>query len=353
MLLALATVSAALVTPAAAAPWVGVFQVSVSGGSADNRWTLHHADAGACDVSQSGSGTETGSLTPGGSVITTLTGVGATAFLTPIADLKTVANLDRQGSIDMGPDDGDDGDSCPSGGGGDTPPAPDCGTSILPLSFLLVPGATPGLSAQSDALGSRYDNCTSMGSVLPSVPQTLTAPPFVTGLGPAPGPALGLVSVAGTEVVNDADSDVTTKLQVDLRFDRVATIEALDLKDSYTTAPVDAHGDVQLPVSCPAGAACTGTIAIGSSDQGSSTDRAVSQPRWPRPLTHVQAPLGSAKFRVKGGKKARIRILLGHGSTQVVQAFAGERLDVIVRQAAGKKHKPIAFVVGQVRLRAR
>lgn len=351
-LLALAAVFAAFAAPAAAAPWVGVFQLSVSGGSVDDSWSVHHADAGACDVSQSGSGSETGSLTPGAPVVVTLTGVGTTAFLAPVAGLTTVAQLDRQGSIEYGPDDGDDGDGCPSGDG-EAPPAPDCGPSTLPLSLALLPGASSGLIATTADAGSRYDNCPVMGQVLPAIPRMLAAPILVNGIGPAPGPGLALAALAGTDVDADADSDVTSKLEVDLRLDRVAVIEALDLKDAYREAPVDSHGVVHLPVTCPAGKACAGTIAVGISDLGSSAERAVTAPRWPKPLLQAGPALGSARFAIRAGKKARVAVRLAHGSAATLSGLTGEPLDVIVRQSAGKRRKPIAFVVGQVRLRVR
>src|SRR6476646_8300894 len=101
----------------AAVPWIGVFNLSVSGGTAEDTWSQHHADGGPCDVSSNGSGSERGSLQPGAPVVGSLAGVGTTAFLTPATGLRTTAVLDREGSITTGPDDGDDGSGCPEGDG--------------------------------------------------------------------------------------------------------------------------------------------------------------------------------------------------------------------------------------------
>jgi len=336
----------------AAVPWIGVFNLSVSGGTAQDSWSQHHSDAGPCDVASSGSGSENGSLTPGAPVVVTLAGVGTTVFLTPATGLQTTAQLDREGSVTTGPDDGDDSTGCPEGDGG-PPPPPDCGPSTLPLSFTFQPGAPPGLTAQTTDDSPRYQNCPVIGSVLPAVPTTLSAPLLADGIGPAPGPSFTTISLTGTDVASDADSDSTTKLAVDLRLERVSAVPALDVKDAFTTAPVDGKGRTSVPVTCPGPGSCSGTIGVGMSNIGSESTRAVKQPKWPRPLLQPEPALGSAHFKVKAGKQARVRILLAHGSRPTLTAFNNEQLDLIVRQAAGKGRKPIAFVAGQVRLHLR
>lgn len=342
----------AAVSMLAAAPWIGVFNLSVTGGSVDDSWTLHHADAGACDVAQTGSGTESGTLQAGAPVVVSLTGVGTTAFLAPATGLKTVANLDREGTITQGADDGDDGEGCPSGGGDQQPPAPDCGPQGLPLSFTFAAGATPGLSA--DPVDSPWQNCPIEGSSLPAVPETLSAPPLVTGIGPAPGPGLVPFTLTGTDVQSDADTDATSRLTVQLQLERVAVVEALDVPDGYTTAPVDRSGSTKVPVSCPAGAACRGTISVAAGGSGAQSERAVTQPpRWPKPLVQNEPALGTARFSLKAGRRARISVRLAHGSKQALAALAGQDLDLVVRQAARGAGRPIAFVAGQVKLRLR
>ena len=336
----------------AAVPWIGVFNLSVSGGTAQDTWSEHHADSGPCDVSSNGSGSESGTLTPGAPVVVTLAGVGTTAFLTPATGLHTTAQLDREGSLTNGADDGDDSSGCPEGDG-TTPPPPDCGPSTLPLSFTFQPGAPPGLTAQTTDDSPRYKNCPVVGSVLPSVPTTLSAPILADGVGPAPGPGFTTVSLTGTDTNSDADSDSTTKLTVDLRLERVSAVPALDVKDSFTTAPVDGKGRTTVPVSCPGPGACSGTIGVGTSDFGSEPTRAVKQPQWPRPLLQPEPALGTAHFKIKAGKHARVRILLAHGNRPTLAALNDEVLDLIVRQAAGKGRKPIAFVAGQARLHLR
>jgi hypothetical protein len=337
----------------AAVPWIGVFNISVSGGTAEDTWSQHHADGGPCDVASSGSGSESGSLQPGTPVVVTLAGVGTTAFLTPVTGLRTTAVLDRQGAITTGPDDGDDGAGCPEGDGGDTPPAPDCGTTTLPLSFTFQPGAPPGLTAETGNDTPRYKNCPVIGSVLPSVPDTLSAPVLADGVGPAPGPGLATIPLSGTETASDADSDSTTKLSVDLRLERVATVVAADIRDSFTRASVDKRGDTRVPLTCPGPKACSGTVAVAMSNIGSEPARAVKQPTWPRPLLQPEAALGTARFKLKPHHSARVRIRLAHGNRQTLLGFADETLDLIVRQSPGGNRKPIAFVAGQAQLRLR
>ena len=337
----------------AAVPWIGVFNLSVNGGTAQDTWSLHHADAGACDVSSSGSGSENGTLLPGSPVVVTLAGVGTTAFLTPATGLRTTAQLDREGSVTYGPDDGDDSTGCPEGDGASTPPPPDCGPSTLPLTFTFQPGAPPGLTALPVDDGSGYKNCPVIGSVLPAVPTTLSAPLTADGVGPAPGPGFTTISLFGTDPASDADSDSTTKLTVDLRLERIEAVPALDVKDSYTPAPVDGSGRTAVPVSCPGPGSCSGTIGVGTSDFGAEPTRAVKQPKWPRPLLQPEPALGAARFKIKAHRHARVRILRAHGHRPTLVALNNEQLDLIVRQAAGQGRKPIAFVAGQVRLHLR
>ena len=63
--------------------------------------------------------------------------------------------------------------------------------------------------------------------------------------------------------------------------------------------------------------------------------------------------MGSAHFKLKPGQSKRVRIKLLHGSRPGLMGFADEQLDLIVRQSAGKGHKPIGFVAGQATLRLR
>jgi len=339
---------ATAVSMLAAAPWIGVFNLSITGGKVDVSWTMHHADAGACDVSANGSGSESGPLGAGGLVPVTLTGVGTNAFLVPATGLHTTATLDREGSITYGADDGDDTDGCPSGDGSQ-PPEPDCGTQVVPLTFTFTPGASPGLSG--DSIDSPWKNCPVSGLTPPAVPDNLSAPVLVSGTGPQGAPLLPF-QLIGTDVQADSDTDATSKLEVDMQLARVAIIEALDVPDSYKTAPVDGHGDTKVPVSCPAGAACKGTIGIAAGGFGSGR-AATAPPAWPKPLQQAEPLLGSARFSLKSGKRARVTLRLAHGSTQVIHALAGQKLDVIVRQSAKGRAKPIAFAAGQVKLRPR
>ncbi|MDX6664958.1 MAG: hypothetical protein QOG68_1164, partial [Solirubrobacteraceae bacterium] len=273
------------------------------------------------------------------------------AFLAPAAGLKTVAQLDRQGTITNGPDDGDDTAGCPSGGGESPPPAPDCGPSTLPLSVVFAPAEKPALTVTPPPETTTYLNCPVAGTVLPATPNGLVSAPLVSGIGPAPGPGTVAISLRGTDVISDADSDATSTLAVDLRLDRIAVVEALDLADTFHDAHVDDRGITRLPVRCPAGSTCSGRIGIAAGSDGASASRAAKQPRWPRPLLTPEPLVGSARFSIKGGRSARIPVRIAHGSAVALQGLAFETLDVIVRQRAGNASKPVAFVAGQVRIR--
>lgn len=355
-LLALAAALAAIAVPpahASPAPWIGTFHVTVGGGDVDDQWTQHHEDAGPCDVASTGSGSETGTLTPGGPpAVLSMAGAGSVGFLVGLTNLRAVATLNRQGTITEGQPQADDTQDagCPGGGDDSEPAAPDCGPSTLRLSFTLLPGSSPGLSAETEGDDTRYRNCPTLAPVLPAIPSTLTAPAAVTGVGPAPLPPVGDLALIGTDVVSDADVDATSRLTVRLRIERVAAVAAFDVPDSFTEVKPDARGDVTIPAACPKGARCRGTVGIAVSDIGSEA-RADVPPRWPKPLLTPEPLLGKARFSVKGGKRARVRVRLASGSKAALQALSGERLDVVVHQRAGRGHT-VAFVAGQVRLKA-
>jgi hypothetical protein len=355
-LLATILVSASPASAHSAAPWVGTYQVSIVGGSQDTTWTLNHVPMSACDVSANGQGSDDQDFLTGSPQTVQLNGVGSTAFPTTIMGLALNYTENREGSITYGQPTANPGE-CPgaSGGGGEAPATPDCGTRSLSTSVDVDPSPTSPSLTQSVSAGTAseppYKDCPVSGEVVPAfaAPLVATLPP----LGPTldGGVPSGRATLQATEPITEQDVTGQTTLKLELELTRLVVVDALGLPADVTLS-VSASGDTTVPIECPAGS-CSGTVGLelGGFASDSSFGHAVAAtaaPRFPEPVSTAEPVIASAHFHLKGGHRGVVLHL--SGGRRFARSIASTTFDVVVTQGSGKD--VVRYVAGQGHLRA-
>ena len=348
LVLAAAAVPAAPAGAHASGPWFGTYEVAVLGGSQHSEWTADHASTGACDPSLNGQGSDTQSFLPGGGKTLQLTGVGSSAFPTTISGLELNYTEDREGSLtqsEVPP-------ACAlaSGEASSSPPSPDCGTRSRSTSIDVTPlpgdasiEQTPGASVGDT---SPYQDCPVFGAVVPAFasPLSATLPPLGPALAGAPPSGTALLEASEPIAESDVTGQVTLKLE--LRFTRLFVTDALGMPaDAALT--VGASGDTTVPLSCPAGGACSGTVGLDF-DTSATGARVASAPRFPQPVSGYTIALASAHFHLRAGQRGVMMHL--HGGRVFAKALASDTLAVVVSEGSGRKST--RYVAGLAHVRA-
>ncbi|HEY1834521.1 MAG TPA: hypothetical protein VGG08_08800 [Solirubrobacteraceae bacterium] len=357
-LLCAAVLCASLVVPAlagahGATPWFGTYGVSVVGGSQDASWTLQHTPISPCDAPASGQGSDDQTFTPGASKTLELSGVGTSAFPTTIDGLELQYSENRDGTITQGqPADANPADCDLISGEGVITPQPDCGPRSLSTEIDVDPAPGAASIEQSPAAGAGqeppYKDCPVFGDVVPAFAAPLVA--VLPPLGPASAGGLAAGEAKLTAVEPETETGVSgqSTLNVELRFTRLAVFDALGMPADANLA-VSASGAVTVPVGCPAGAACGGSVSLdlGAGASGASARAASSAPRFPTPVGTYAVALVSAKFHLRPHQKGVVLHL--HGGRLFAKSLARETLDVVVSEGSGKKS--VRYVAGTAHLR--
>jgi hypothetical protein len=354
-----AVAGAVLVTSTAGAhsptPWFGTYSVSVSGGSQDTSWTLNHTPTSRCDAPSNGQGSDDQDFLAGAAKTTEITGAGTVAFPTTIAGLELNYTESREGSITEGTPEAGPSECAGPSGEASKPPQPDCGTRSLTTLINVdpAPGSASIESGDVSAAGEPpYDDCPVFGNVVPAFasPVVATLPP----LGPASdgGLASGHAKLTATEPITETDTSGQTTLNLELTFTRLAVFDALGMP-ADTTLTVGSNGDVNVPVTCPAGSACSGTVSLDLGAAASTSSRRVgflaasSAPRYPAPLSGFAVALSSAKFHLRPHQRGvRLRI---QGGRLFARSLAKSTLAVVISEGSGKKSA--RYVAGTAQLR--
>jgi hypothetical protein len=356
----LAVLVAALGAPAAlaATPWVGRYTVGVEGGQQVATWTIDHPDRGACDVSQKGGGSEKAAFQPGEALPLFAAGVaGGGVRLGAVSDLLLPALLDREATVAVGPDDGDDGPTfCPSG-----PPSTadasgaDCGQRPAEGFLTLTPGAGGALAVspgptQQQGIGPPYSSCPLFGVPFPTLlaPALMVAPSL---LGPRGQPAF---SVEGSATAPASAPDVTgqTQTTLRLRFTRAFVTGSVALPPGVATLPVARDGTTALSLRCPEGGPrCGGSVALGLGTLSADVTQERAASAYPFGLASSEPAIATTRFALKPGRRGRVALRLRSGKRKDVRRFAGRRLDVVITARSGASR--LAFVIGAVRIRSK
>jgi hypothetical protein len=356
-LLVTTLVAASAASAHGATPWFGTYQVSVVGGSQDTTWTLNHVATSGCDVSSTGQGSDDQDFLTGGPQTVQFSGVGATAFPATIMGLALNYTENREGSITTSEPTGANTAECPgaSGGGGEAPPTPDCGTRSLSTSVDVdpspsSPSVTQSLSADMTS-EPPYKDCPVSGQVVPAFasPLVATLPP----LGPTldGGVPSGRATLQATEPITEQDVSGQTTLKLELQFTRLLVVDAMGLPADVTLA-VSAGGSTTVPIECPAGS-CSGTVGLELGGVASDSSfghavAAVATPRFPAPVTVAEPVIASAHFHLKAGHRG-VQLHLP-GGRRFARSIASTPFDVVVTQGSGKD--TLRYVAGQGHLRA-
>lgn len=352
-LLATGLTSASSAGAHGATPWVGTYQVSIAGGSQDTTWTLNHMPTSGCDVSSTGQGSDDQDFLTGAPQTVQFNGVGSTAFPATIMGLELNYTEDREGSITTSEVTAANTAECPgaSGGGGEAPPTPDCGTRSLSTSVDLDPSpSSPSISQSVSAAGMDneppYKDCPVSGEVVPAFasPLVATLPP----LGPTAdgGVPSGRGTLQATEPITELDVTGQTTLKLELQFTRLVVVDAMGLPADVTLS-VSASGSTTLPLECPAGS-CSGSVGLelGGVASASSFDHAataVAAPSFPAPVTTAEPVIASAHFHLKAGHRGVVLHL--PGGRRFARSIASTTFDVVVTQGSGKH--TVRYVAGQ------
>lgn len=356
-LLATILVTASAASAHSATPWFGTYQVSIVGGSQDATWTLNHVPTSGCDVSSTGQGSDDQDFLTGSPQTVQFNGVGSTAFPATIMGLTLNYTENREGSITTGEPTAANTAECPgaSGGGGEAPPTPDCGTRSLSTSVDVDPSPTSPSITQSVSAGVAneppYKDCPVSGEVVPAFasPLVATLPP----LGPTldGGVPSGRATLQATEPITEQDVTGQTTLKLELQFTRLLVVDAMGLP-ADVTLPVSASGSTTVPIECPAGS-CSGTVGLELGGVASDSSfghavAAVAAPRFPAPVTVAEPVIASAHFHLK----ARHRGVVLHlpGGRRFARSIASTTFDVVVTQGSGKD--TVRYVAGQGHLHA-
>ncbi len=352
-MLALLLLGVAGLTSSAAAsahstgPWFGTYEVAVQGGSQHTEWSADHASTGTCDPSLNGQGSDSQTFLPGAGKVVQITGVGLSAFPATISGLELNYTEDREGSLTTG--------QVPpacviaSGEGTATPPSPDCGTRSLSTSIDVTP--LPGDASLQQSPGastgtSPYEDCPVFGAVVPAFasPLAATLPPLGPALEGAPPSATALMQAAEPLAESDVTGQSTLKLE--LRFTRLFVVDALGMPGDAALT-VGASGDTTVPLSCPAGGACSGSVAL-EFDTSATGARVASAPRFPQPVSGYTIALASTRFRLRAGQRGVVLHL--HGGRVFARALASDTLAVVVTEGSGRKSARYVAGLAHVRV---
>jgi hypothetical protein len=336
-------------------PWFGTYSVSVAGGSQDTSWTLDHTPTSRCDAPANGQGSDDQDFLSGGSKTIDITGAGSVAFPTTITGLELNYTEDRDGSITEGKPEASPSECSGASGEGAPPLQPDCGTRSLSTMINVDPA--PGSASieggeVSDAGEPPYKDCPVFGNVVPAFasPVVATLPP----LGPAAdgGVASGAAKLTATEPITESDTSGQTTLDLELTFTRLAVFDALGMP-ADTTLTVAADGDVDVPVTCPAGGTCSGTVALDlgavadASSRNATARDAADAPRFPAPVSGFAVALSSAKFHLRPHQRGvELRI---HGGRLFARSLEKTTLAVVISEGSGKK--AARYVAGTAHVR--
>jgi len=358
VLAAIMTAAVIWASPAiAATPWFGTYDVSVRGGEQHTAWTFNHVPTSSCDAAGNGQGTDTQTFLPGAPQVTQMSGVGSTAFPATISNLQLSYTEDREGSITYGQPAEPNGPGCgvASGGGESTPPTPDCGSRSLSTSIDVTPlPGDPSLEENPAAsVGNEppYKDCPVFGEVVPAFasPLAVTLPP----LGPAPagGVPSGTATLTASEPITDADVTGESTLKLELQMTRLFAVDPLGMPaDAALT--VDPSGTTDVPVTCPAGGSCTGTVSLAFDTSPTNAlaarAHAAGAPRFPEAVSGYVIALTSAHFHLRARQRG-VSLHL-HGGRVFAKALSSDTLAVIVSEGSGKKS--VRYIAGLAHVRA-
>jgi hypothetical protein len=352
-----AAVAAAPARAHAAAPWVAQYLVAVAGGQQTTDWTIAHPDRGACDVSQTGSGSEKATFQPAAGSPMFAAGSGAGApVLGPASDVLLPAFVDREAQVAYGPDDGDDGAGYCTTPPPSAPAAPDCGSKSAQGFIDVTPTSGLGLDiqpgpSQLSGDGPPYAACAIYGVAFP----TLAEPSFA--LSPASfGPtALASFVVDGraSRPVTDPDTSGQISIDLRLRFTRALLTGSTRPGAGAGTLAVARDGTLRLPLRCPKGGPpCAGTIALGTGGVGISVDASVrAASAFPVPVTASEPTIAGNAYRLGPGRSGRVRLRLHSGNPVSVRKLAKLDLDLVATAKQGTRS--LRFIIGVTHVRPR
>jgi hypothetical protein len=346
-ILALSAIAPALANSRGVAPWAGTYQVQLIGGSQEASWTLSRPSGNPCLGGERGQGTDAQAFLPGAPAVAQLTGVGVSAFAASIAGVELKISEDRQGSITRGPSaDSNPGDCIGEATESPLPSGSDCGTHTLTASLSIDP--VPGTAAVG---GSAEDptpflECPVFGEVAPAFasPVTSSMPP----LGPASagGPPSGDATLQATAPITDSGVSGSTTLRLQLRFTRLAVVEALAMAQDPTIT-ASPSGSLDVPVSCPAGS-CAGTITLGPAPNATvASVHAAALPRFPAPEAAPVPQLGSASFHLRAHQRG-VRLQISGGAIYA-RALRGVQLAIYVSERSGRA--VVRYIAGDAHVR--
>ena len=340
-----------------AAPWVAQYVVGVAGGQQTTSWTIDHADAGACDVSQHGSGTETATFhaAQGSPMFAAGTGSGAPR-LGPASDVLLPATVDREAQVTYGADDGDDGPAFCTTPVPAAPASPDCGVKEAQGFVDVTPTTGLGLDVQPGASqvggdGPPYAACAFHGVPFP----TLVEPSFQlagASFGPQAPPSF-VADGKAARPVTDPDTSGTSAIDLQLRFTRVLLTGSTRPGRGAGSLAVRRDGTLSLPLRCPKGGpACAGTIQLGTGQLsvGIESSFRAGASAFPAPVTSTEPTVASNRFALKAGRSGRVRLRLASGRKLVTRL---SKIAVDLVESVRKGSRSMRFVIGATHLRAR
>lgn len=360
---AAAPAAASVASPAGAlasavpGPWVGAYRVSVLGGFENATWSLNHAPSGPCDAPRTGAGTDDTTFLRGRPITTQLVGLGAGHALS-FAPLTLALSYEenRHGSVTAGAPADTSPLDCPlaaGSAGGPTLPS-DCGQTRETTSIDV--GLDPSdLELRQHYTGvhftSPYANCPVEGVVPPDFASPLTVQVPVLGPRSAGGLASAKAQLTADEPILSPDALGSTELELQLLFTRVIAVDAMRLP-AGARARIGSHRTVTLPLRCPAGGACTGTVSLSvdvvSTDAaGGATAAPYAIAPYPRPLARAGRSIAAGRFALRAGQSG-VDLALRRGRN-AVRRLRGRAVDVVVTQTSGAEK--IAYDAGRARLR--
>jgi hypothetical protein len=356
---AVAGAAAVLAAPAAGAggPWIGIYSIVLTG-SQNNTWSMNHQGTGVCDPSATGSGSETAQLTADAGVVT-ITGSGSVPQFPKLRDVAIHASLDREGSITEAPTPpGVDTSDC-ANGDAYTPPPPDCGSRTTTIPVDLVPNGTgleidnPQVDDSTQAPPPLFQNCPNTGAILPYIVTPLLGSFAAAGFGPTAdgGLPVARATFRGSQQSDDPELIGGTTDDITLVMPRASMIDAMGLPDGLDLLGVNDSGTASLPLSCPAGAGCSGSVALQIDVPDASARAASSDGSYPAPIGKDGAVVAHTSFDIRAHHHGSVKLNLHSRGTRFVSSLHGVSIDVVVSEHAGKH--TLRYAVGQVTLQAR
>ena len=175
-------------------------------------------------------------------------------------------------------------------------------------------------------------------------------------LGPidAGGVPTGDIDLTATDPLTD-DPDVTgsTDLTLKLKITLVATVDTIAMPSADAAVDVNpTTGAADVPIECPAGAACAGTVALGLGGVaagGAGDVERTAAVHYPGPVTTKEPTLASASFHLHGGQRGVTVHLIP--SAMYLKAISHTTLDVIVTERSGS-HR-LSYDAGLAHLKIR